>query len=177
MTPEDRRLSPDIFFKGSITLYRLARIRYANLSGVGAAVAPGRWNRKGQEALYTATEVGVPLLERLAHTSKDLIPSNLAMMTIRIEGNWERLGNSLSDYSTGANFLLCPSLREARKLSLRRLVVPFALAVPSVIVPAWNVVLYPEAVGFWEHVKLVSVEPFEFDPRLFAEGAAIESEK
>jgi hypothetical protein len=51
----------------------------------------------------------------------------------------------------------------------------FAVAIPSVIVPVWNVVLYPEGVGFWEHVSLISLEPFEFDPRLFPEETPIES--
>lgn len=52
---------------------------------------------------------------------------------------------------------------------------PFAVAVPSVIVPVWNVVLYPHGTGFWEHVTLESVEPFELDPRLFSDGIAKEA--
>jgi hypothetical protein len=53
--------------------------------------------------------------------------------------------------------------------------VPFAVAVPSVIVPVWNVVLYPQGIGFWDHVALESVDAYEFDPRLFPEGAVVES--
>jgi hypothetical protein len=49
-----------------------------------------------------------------------------------------------------------------------------AMAVPSVIVPVWNVVLYPDAPGFWERVSLASVEPVEFDPRLFPSDATAE---
>ena len=83
MTPEDLPLDPEFFLTHQpLTLYRLARARYANLSGMGAAFAPGRWNRLGEEAIYTSTEMGVPLLERLVHTPKDLIPSNLAIMRI-----------------------------------------------------------------------------------------------
>jgi len=52
---------------------------------------------------------------------------------------------------------------------------PFAVAVPSVIVPAWNVVLYPKGIGFWDHVSLESLEPFEFDPRLFPENTPVEN--
>lgn len=71
MTREDLQLDPELFLRQQpLTLYRLARARYANLSGVGAAFAPGRWNREGQEAIYTSTEVGVPVLERLVHTPK-----------------------------------------------------------------------------------------------------------
>jgi hypothetical protein len=56
-------------------------------------MAPGRWNLAGEEAIYTSTEMGVPLLERLAHTSKNVIPSNLAMMKIKISGNWHTTGS------------------------------------------------------------------------------------
>jgi hypothetical protein len=52
---------------------------------------------------------------------------------------------------------------------------PFAVAVPSVIVPVWNVVLFPQGRGFWDHVSLESVEPFEFDPRLFPDDIAKEA--
>jgi len=44
---------------------------------------------------------------------------------------------------------------------------PFAVAVPSVVVPAWNVVLYPDAPGFREHIRLRGVTAFHFDERLF----------
>ncbi len=44
---------------------------------------------------------------------------------------------------------------------------PLAVASPSVIVPVWNVVLYPAGRAFWNHVELLSVEQFAFDPRLF----------
>jgi hypothetical protein len=52
---------------------------------------------------------------------------------------------------------------------------PFAIAIPSVVVPVWNVVLYPTASGFRDHVLLESVEPFEFDPRLFPDDAVPET--
>jgi len=47
---------------------------------------------------------------------------------------------------------------------------PMALVVPSAVAAAWNVVLYPDALGFWDHVSLRNVEPFDFDPRLFPEN-------
>lgn len=66
MTPEDRELNPDFFLQHQpLILYRIAKARYAHLSGIGAAFAPGRWNRRGQDAIYTSTEVGAPVLERL----------------------------------------------------------------------------------------------------------------
>ena len=175
-------------------LYRLARARYANLSGIGAALQPGRWNVAGEEAIYTSTEIAVPVLERLVHTPKDMIPSNLAMMTLQIAGEWGEAaevegGGILLNHRAGACLMIYKTLRqsfaaaERRPLGSSRLRdhalmreygPPLAVAVPSVIVPAWNVILYPQGRGFWDHVKLISVEPFAFDPRLFPENAATE---
>lgn len=186
MTPEDQALDPSPFFTNKpFTVYRLARARYANLSGVGAALAPGRWNVPGQEAIYTSIEKGVPLLERLAHTPKDLIPSNLALMTIRVTGEWTQLSlhndplpSLLVDEHGGGAIHLYRTLADAKAhvFSHLRATNLFAIAVPSVIVPVWNVVLYPGAPNFfWQHVSLENVEPFEFDPRLFPDNTPIEA--
>jgi hypothetical protein len=45
---------------------------------------------------------------------------------------------------------------------------PIAFIVPSVIVPEYNVVLYPRPENFEpEFVRIESIEPFEFDARMF----------
>ncbi len=181
MTPEDWELDKELLLsQSSILLYRLARKKLATLSGTGAALFPGRWNRSGEKALYTSVEQGTTVLERLVHTPKDEIPSDLAMMRIRISGVWARSPSGLDDSRTGGRFLALSSLTEGRA-AFRRLAGlagseshPFAIAVPSVIVPVWNVVLYPAETGFSDHVTLEGVEPFEFDPRLFPDTAALE---
>lgn len=80
------------------------------------------------------------MLEMLAHTSKNRIPSNLALMKIRISGQWEAQKNALIDPKTSACLWFYRSLAEAREAfdSPRMFAVginPFAVAVPSVIVP------------------------------------------
>jgi RES domain-containing protein len=177
LTPEDRALDPDFFLTHQpLTLFRLAKAKHANLSGVGASTAPGRWNRFGQEAIYTSTEMGVPVLERLVHTPKDRIPSDLAMMKIRVSGQWIRQGSFLVAPNTGAMLFVAQTLLEAR--ARHGFFVgfdAFAMAVPSIIVPVWNVVLYPQGKSFWDHVSLENIEPFEFDPRLFPDDTPVES--
>jgi RES domain len=180
LTPEDLALDVDLLLRDApLILYRLARARYANISGVGAAQYPGRWNRLGQEAIYTSTEMSAPILERLVHTTKDLIPANLALMKIRVSGKWERFANMMMDSHTGGYFSFYRSLAHAKSALNSSPYVfghgvnPFAVAVPSVIVPVWNVVLYPQAPGFWNHVALETVERFEFDPRLFPENTPV----
>lgn len=182
MTSEDLKLDPGFFLTHQpLTLYRLARARYANLSGVGAAFAPGRWNRAGEGAIYTSTEVSVPLLERLVHISKDLIPSNLAILKIRVTGNWEIHKSAITDPQTDGCIWFYRDIATAKKHfnAGQHLygggMNPFGVAIPSIIVPVWNVILYPQGVGFWNHVSLESVDAFEFDPRLFSENASVET--
>jgi RES domain-containing protein len=183
LTPENQSLDSDFFLiHQPLTLFRITKTKFANLSGVGAALVPSRWNRSGEEAIYTSTEVGTCGLEMLAHTHKAMIPSDLALMGIRISGQWEAQKNALIDSRTSACFWFYRSLAEANKAFegpahffaggvnlFAGVVNPFAVAVPSVIVPAWNVVLYPGGIGFWDHVSLESVEAYQFDPRLFPE--------
>ena len=173
MTPEDRELDLGVFGGENLTLFRLATARYANLSGVGAALYPGRWNRLGQEALYTSTEISTPVLERLAHTPKGTIPKNLAMMHIALRGNWQVFEDSIIDRQDRASIRLCKTLAEARRAFANPfdLSLHFAIALPSVIIPAWDVVLYTGMQGFWNHVSLQVLEPFEFDARLFPDTA------
>jgi hypothetical protein len=123
----------------------------------------------------------VPLLERLAHTPKDLIPSNLALMKIRVSGNWEARKNAIIDPNTGGCLWFYRSLAEAKDafndgpLMFTAGIRPFAVAIPSVIVPVWNVVLFHRGLGFWNHVLLESLNALEFDPRLFPENAPAEA--
>jgi RES domain-containing protein len=178
LTSESLELDTSILFQANnITLYRLARAKYANLSGIGAAVTPGRWNLAGREAIYSSTEMGVPLLERLVHTPKNVIPSNLAMMKIKLSGEWRESNEQdlYFDVNDGRSIWVFKSLARASAMfKITTFRSEIAMVVPSVIVPVWNVVLYPKSPGFSDHVSLESVDKFQFDPRLFPDMAELE---
>ena len=53
-----------------------------NLSGTGAAVEPGRWNKKGESVLYTATSVALATLETAAHVNPVGLPLNKFLIEI-----------------------------------------------------------------------------------------------
>jgi len=168
-----------------LILYRLAQVRFATLAGSGSALYPGRWNLPGQRAVYTSLEIGTCVLERLVHQSdKNLIPDDAVLMRIQLRGEWveQELLNGARlwfDARSGCTIFCFRSLEAAASL------VPgkkgpspglIAILVPSVVVPVYNAVLYPDAAGFDEHVALTDVSQFTFDPRLFPEGAIRESE-
>ena len=174
MTRKDQELDlKELSRRAPLVLYRLCRAEYANLTGQGAARYGGRWNRIGEGAIYTSADMATPVLELLAHTAKDTIPGNLAMMTIHLSGSWSEGSAPGPKFGSGQKKAYT-SLNQAQKHLTYDLSLPFAAAVPSVILPVWNVVLFPERPGFFQHVSLQSVQPFSLDPRLFPEDAIAE---
>ena len=53
-----------------------------DLSGEGAAHEPGRWNKKGEAMLYTATSVALATLETAAHVNPVGLPLNKFLVQI-----------------------------------------------------------------------------------------------
>jgi RES domain-containing protein len=46
-------------------VYRVCKMQYADLLGIGAAKVGGRWNSIGQRAVYTSLEIGTATLESI----------------------------------------------------------------------------------------------------------------
>ncbi len=56
-------------------VYRITPNRYArDITGTGAAMFGGRWNKKGTPVLYTGESKEIALLETIVHTPPMLIP-------------------------------------------------------------------------------------------------------
>ena len=69
-------------------VYRLSKKQYANdLSGTGAKIAGGRWNKKGTAILYTSSAVSLCLLEVIVHIPLSFLPKNMVLSTIEIPDN------------------------------------------------------------------------------------------
>jgi RES domain-containing protein len=65
-------------------VYRITGRKHAtDISGTGAAMYGGRWNKKGTPVLYTGESKEIALLETVVHTPPMLVP-NLDMVTIEI---------------------------------------------------------------------------------------------
>lgn len=65
-------------------VYRITGKKHAgDISGTGAAMYGGRWNKKGSPVLYTGESKDIALLETIVHTPPAIIPS-LDILTIEI---------------------------------------------------------------------------------------------
>lgn len=151
---------PEVALDRPLTLYRICPTKYADLSGIGAARYPGRWNRKGQRAVYCSLTRSLAALEVLAHLPKDNYPSGYSLLTIELQPTdlvLRRTLQSTAEWWTQFG----PHLSEAEDDFL-------CLIAPSVIVPEYNATLYPRR-GIFEPdlVHIASLEPFEFDARHF----------
>ena len=65
-------------------VYRITKSSHASdISGTGASLYPGRWNKKGTAVLYTSERIEIALLETIVHIPPLLCPQ-LDLLTIKI---------------------------------------------------------------------------------------------
>lgn len=147
-------------------VFRLSAAKYANdLSGTGAKIHGGRWNRKGDAILYTAGTRALALVEVLVHTTNAFLPLNYQLITIYIPDDsiltippkslpddWNATEPSDSTTMVSSGWL-----KDSQYLTLR---------VPSVVVEGeYNYLINPAHIDF-EKVKILRNEAFNFDNRL-----------
>lgn len=144
--------------------------RYAatDLSGMGAAANPGRWNDDREPVVYCAPTIAIAVLETAAHVDDAGLPLNRYLVEIdvpdtlwgqreeldpaRLPATWSAIPAGRASVQIGSEWLL--SLRSA------------ILLVPSVIVPEERAALinprHPEARAITARV----IRLFEYN-RLF----------
>ncbi len=138
-------------------LWRLCRRPYADLTGAGARRLGGRWNSAGRPVVYLAEHPALAALELRVHLDLpfELLPADFVLMRVALP---DRLVGGLDAIPPATAATGDAWLTEARSAALR---------VPSVLIPhAWNVLLNPRHPRA-EQARVVTVEPFGFDPRLW----------
>lgn len=148
-------------------LYRLGKTKHAHkLDGVGARDYPGRWNSFGSAMVYTSASSSTTVLEVRVHTKK--LRKNLSMTTIEILDRASKLTLEAEDLPHGWNWMrYLDRVRAVGDdfLNTRKYLV---LRVPSAVDPkAWNYLLNPLHPDMAK-VKVVKVEPYTLDARLFS---------
>jgi RES domain-containing protein len=147
-------------------VYRLSKAKYAeDLGGKGAEIAGGRWNSKGKRVLYTSQSIALCTTEIAVHTPLGNIPTDYKLITIEIPDtlikehsgklpkDWKLFPHSKSTQKIGDQFLT-----EGKYLALK---------VPSAVVQGEHNYLLNPAHEFFQKVKIIRVEEFSFDKRLF----------
>lgn len=127
---------------------------------------PGRWNSRGNPALYVAQSRALALLESLVHAAPGARPANLKLVSLRLPdgrgigriseralpAGWDRPVPLPSTQTIGDTFL-----REGKRLALR---------VPSALVRGeFNLLINPRHSDA-RFIEIISIEDFPIDPRL-----------
>ncbi|SDG08015.1 RES family NAD+ phosphorylase [Epilithonimonas hungarica] len=146
-------------------VYRLSKEIYASdLSGKGAEIAGGRWNSKGNAALYTAQSIALCVTEIAVHIPLGILPRDYCLVHIeipdvdlfepkRLPKDWNTFPHPDSTQKIGDKFL-----KENKFLIMK---------VPSAAVQGeFNYVINPRNIGSSE-IKVKKIEKFTFDDRLF----------
>jgi len=148
-------------------VYRITtRNRASDIQGTGAALFPGRWNKKGTPVLYTGETKEIALLEIIVHTPPMIIP-DLDILTIEIPDdsitelkvtdlpkNWSRYPAPLILVEIGEKWILNGDT--------------IALKVPSCIIhTSFNFILNCNHKNY-RKVKVLDHRQFQFDPRLIS---------
>jgi RES domain-containing protein len=144
--------------------WRLVHSRWQKtaLSGEGAALYPGRWNKAGERMVYLGSSLALAALETLVHLEVDateepftaielFIPDNLVMTQEKLKCNWKED----LDYTRnlGSQWL------KANK--------SLALVVQSAVIEVeTNILLNPEHPSI-NQLKEVQRLAFRWDDRLF----------
>jgi len=146
-------------------VYRITGKKHAeDLSGKGAAMFGGRWNKKGSPVLYTGENKEIALLETIVHTPSLLIPE-LDILTLEIpDDSITVIG--INQLPKNWKVYPAPTILSEIGESWIEAGKTIALKVPSCIIhSSHNFILnckHPE----YSRVRLIDRKNFEFDSRL-----------
>jgi RES domain-containing protein len=147
-------------------VYRIGKSEFINdISGYGASLANNRWNSKGVFMLYTSNHISLSLLEVMVHLPYDiLINMKLSMLTLEIDENYitsvEKLPYDWQNNEISVRKIGDKWIASGKSVGLK---------VPSIVVPEEsNVIFNPKHLKFKESIRIVDLQPFEADKRLFA---------
>lgn len=149
-------------------VYRLSRKEFAyTLSGKGAALKGARWNSIGVEIIYTAGNRSLAMAEVAVHFTFATLPADYMMATIFIPDNLSLKKINETDLPVDWNFF--PHLSLTQKIGDKFITDNkyCVLQIPSAVTKGdYNLLINPNHRDFAK-VKILSVEKFPFDKRLF----------
>lgn len=148
--------------------FRLSRKKFANtLSGKGAAMKGARWNSPGTEIIYTASNRSLAMAEVAVHLTIATLPADYMMITIFIPNDISLVKLNPSDLPFNWNLFPPPSADQVVGDQFILDNKYCVMQIPSAVTQGdFNLLINPFHFDF-KRIKIVSVEDFGFDQRLF----------
>ena len=140
-----------------------------DLTGKGAEITGGRWNRKGLPVVYAASTASLAALETIVHFAAGGLPLNRFLVRIDLpEDLWDaRRRASAASLEVGWNAV--PPGKVSLDFGdawLKDATAPLVLEVPSVIVPEESNVLLNARHPHMARVKATKLRLWQYDGRL-----------
>ena len=147
-------------------IYRIAKRNFIeDLSGEGARLYGGRWNRKGHSMLYFSEHLSLSVLEILVHTVQQLITNDYWFLEVEISekdivnvqlkdlpNNWRTNSLISETQDFGTNWLL-----KDNELAVR---------IPSAVLPFENnILINPKHLRF-SSLRVAGISELNIDARL-----------
>ncbi len=150
-----------------MTVYRIAKTkRIRNLSGIGARIHGGRWNRKGIGILYTSESRALATVEYIVHVPLSIAPTDLSIASLEIPAHI--IPKVISTSELPANWYNYPGLSDLAEVGTNWVLAnnSLLLRVPSAVIKhEFNILINPSHPDM-SHVTISDVEEFTFDERL-----------
>ena len=149
-------------------LFRLAQSKHGRkLSGRGAAISGGRWNSRGTEIIYTASNRSLAMAEVAVHFSLATLPAGYMMMTLQLPDTLSV--STIETKDLPPNWNQFPPLKASQIIGDRFIMEgkTCLLKVPSAVTSGdFNYLINPAHPDF-KMIKISAYDPFPFDRRLF----------
>ena len=148
-------------------VYRIAKASFSmDLTGLGARLNGGRWNRKGTEMVYTSESRALASLEFLVHVPFSLLPPDLMIISIDIPSGLSIEHVSLTDLPTNWRSSPAPAALAEFGSTWAKSNRSLILRVPSAIVDAeFNILINPNHPDIRE-IIIKKIEACSIDSRL-----------
>lgn len=148
-------------------IFRIAKTKYIDdLSGEGARLYGGRWNKVGDAMLYFAQNISLSLLEIIVHVDYEELPLEYSFVEVEIPDSSIKKIQSIDfikpKWSTEA------AVNQLQMLGSNWLKKNDGLAmkVPSAVLHhECNILINPSHKDFGK-LKIIRTEKVDFDPRL-----------
>lgn len=138
-----------------------------DLSGTGAKITGGRWNRKGAPMVYSSRSIALAVLETMAHLEAGLLPMNRFLVRIDVPDDVWNMRQVLSHVDAPLGWQAEPAGKVSLDYGDKWLSdnACALLQVPSVIVPEeCNVLINPLHTDA-ASIKARKVRQFQYDAR------------
>lgn len=148
-------------------VYRLTPKKYAtDLSGTGAKLYGGRWNKVGVSILYTSENLSLSVLENIVHINNPTFLPTFQAITIEIPDSFKEY--FMDDFSD--NWQEQEGFENLRELTddfveKREFL---AMKVPSAIIDIEHNFLINPQHPLFKKIEIINQQDFSFDQRLFS---------